>query len=33
MFMAIEIHNQYIGRIEFELFDDVAPYTVKNSYI
>jgi hypothetical protein len=30
VFMDIEIHNQYIGSIEFELFDDVVPYTVKN---
>lgn len=30
VFMDIEIHNQYIGRIEFELFDDIVPYTVKN---
>ena len=30
VFMDIEIHNQYIGKIEFELFDDIVPYTVKN---
>lgn len=30
IFMDIEIHNQYIGRVVFELFDDIVPYTVRN---
>lgn len=30
IFMDIEIHNQYVGRVVFELFDDIVPYTVKN---
>ena len=29
--MDIEIHNQYIGRMEFELFD-VVPYTAHNFF-
>jgi peptidyl-prolyl isomerase H (cyclophilin H) len=30
VFMDITIHDEYIGRIIIELFDDIVPYTVKN---
>ena len=30
VFFDIEINGDYIGRIVFELFEDIVPYTVKN---